>query len=77
MKTLKRENNVLKVTTSNDCIRLRDCFLTIRDKYDKFMDRDEVGGPNDAYEALGLKIIKVSDIWYNQKFPVFCFVLTG
>lgn len=50
------------VTISNDCIRLRDCFLNIRDKYDKFMDRDEVGGPNDAYEALGVKIIRVSDV---------------
>lgn len=51
------------MTISNDCIRLRDCFLNIRDKYDKFMDRDEVGGPNDAYEALGVKIIRVSDVW--------------
>jgi len=49
------------VTTSNDCIRLRDCILHIRDKYDTFMDKDEIGGPNDVYESIGNKIIRVSD----------------
>lgn len=52
------------VTMSNDCFRLKSCFLNIRDKYDKFMDRDEIGGPNDAYEGLANKILRVSDLWY-------------
>jgi hypothetical protein len=62
---LLKENYIVRmVTTSNDCIRLRDCFLNIRDKYDKFMDRDEIGGPNDVYLSLGEKMLTVSDIWY-------------
>ena len=34
----------------------------MRNKYDKFMDKDEVGGPNDNYEILGNKILNVSDL---------------
>jgi hypothetical protein len=29
------------------------------------MDKDEVGGPNDLYEKLGVKISNVSAIWYK------------
>ena len=29
------------------------------------MDKDEVGGPNDLYEKLGVKISNVSAIWYE------------
>lgn len=28
------------------------------------MDKDEIGGPNDIYESLGVKVMAVSDIWY-------------
>ena len=58
------------MTTSNDCIRLKECFLNIRNKYDKFMDKDEVGGPNDQYEKLGVKIANVSAIWYAHTFKI-------
>ena len=51
------------MTTSNDCYRLKECFLNIRNKYDKFMDKDEVGGPNDQYEKVGAKMIRVGDLW--------------
>ena len=60
---LQNNFTVRMVTISNDCIRLRECFLNIRNKYDKFMDKDEVGGPNDLYEKLGVKISNVSAIW--------------
>ncbi len=53
-----------KVSTSNDCIRLKEYFLNIRNKYDKFIDSDEIGGPNDQYEILGARIASVSEIWY-------------
>ncbi|CAF0747598.1 unnamed protein product [Brachionus calyciflorus] len=53
---------VRMITTSNDCIRLRNYFISIRDRYDTFMDKDEVGGPNDVYELLGAKTIAISDL---------------
>lgn len=57
---LKNCFTVRMVSTSNDCIRLKNDFLNIRDKYDKQIDLDEIGGPNDQYELLGSKIIQVS-----------------
>ena len=60
---LKNNFLIRMITTSNDCLRMRDCFINIRNKYDKFMDKDEMGGPNDQYVKLGVKIIKVSDLW--------------
>lgn len=58
---LKNSFTVRMVSTSNDCLRLKNDFLNIRNKYDKFIDKDEIGGPNDQYEILGSKIEKVSD----------------
>ena len=60
---LKNAFSIRMVTTSNDCYRLRECFLNIRDKYDKYLDKDEVGGPNDPYETLGTRIKQVSEHW--------------
>ena len=51
------------VACSNDAMRLRECFLDIRDRFDTFMDKDEVGGPNDQYKALGNKLAKVAQVW--------------
>lgn len=59
---LKNSFTVRMVSTSNDCIRLKNDFLNMRNKYDKFIDKDEIGGPNDQYEILGSKITKVSSL---------------
>lgn len=59
---LKNSFTVRMVSTSNDCLRLKNDFLNIRNKYDKFIDKDEIGGPNDQYEILGSKIYKVSNL---------------
>lgn len=59
---LKNSFTVRMVSTSNDCLRLKNDFLNIRNKYDKFMDDDEIGGPNDQYEILGANIFKVSEL---------------
>lgn len=59
---LKNSFTVRMVSTSNDCLRLKNDFLNIRNKYDKFMEQDEIGGPNDQYEILGTKINKVSEL---------------
>ena len=59
---LKNNFLVRQITISNDCLRLKECLLNIRNKYDKFMDKDEVGGPNDLYENLGVKISQVSSL---------------
>ena len=60
---LKNGFIVRMVTTSNDCIRLKECFIGIRNRYDKFIDKDEIGGPNDQYEKLGARVETVSDAW--------------
>jgi len=59
---LKNMFTVRMVSSSNDCLRLKNDFLNIRNKYDKFMDDDEIGGPNDQYEVLGTMIFRVSDL---------------
>lgn len=60
---LKNNFIVRMITTSNDCVRLKESFLSIRDRYDKFMDSDEKGGPNDQYTLLGVSVIRISDLW--------------
>jgi hypothetical protein len=57
---LQNNFTIRMITISNDCIRLKDAILNVRNKYDKYMDKDEVGGPNDLYETMGVKISQVS-----------------
>ena len=60
---LKNNFIIRMITISNDCARLREYFLNIRDRYDKFMDSDEKNGPNDQYARLGDKIMLIADNW--------------
>lgn len=61
--TLLQNNFTIRmITISNDCIRLKETFLNVRNTYDRYMDRDEVGGPNDLYETMGVKISQVSSM---------------
>lgn len=60
--TILKNNFIIRmVTTSNDCVRLKESFVSIRNRYDKFMDKDEISGPNDQYERLGHKIMQIAD----------------
>lgn len=44
-------------------MRLVDCCLNIRDRYDKFIDNDDIGGPNDVYKLLVQKIFDILNYW--------------
>lgn len=37
--------------------------INIREKFDKFIDKDEVGGPNDNYKRLANEFGNVASIW--------------
>jgi exocyst complex component 3 len=58
---LKNNFTIRMVATSNDCFRLKDYFLYMRDKYDKTIDDDDIGTMNDQYHMLGNKIMKVGE----------------
>ncbi|RNA29859.1 exocyst complex component 3 [Brachionus plicatilis] len=50
------------IASSNDCLRLKSSILELRDRFDTFMDKDEIGGPNDKYELLGSKMTSLSEL---------------
>ena len=60
---LKYSFTTRMVTTANDCLSMKVGFLNLRDKFDKFIDKDEVGGPNDQYQLLGAKTDAVAELW--------------
>ncbi len=41
-----------------------DNIISTRTKFDKFIDKDEIGGPNDHYQNLSYKLANLASIWY-------------
>ena len=42
---------------------MADNIINTRNKFDKFIDKDEIGGPNDHYQNLSYKLANLASIW--------------
>jgi hypothetical protein len=42
---------------------MRDKFLSYRGEYDKLIDKDEIGGPNDEYQQIANRFTTLSYQW--------------
>ena len=43
-----------------------DNVINVRTTYDKFIDKDEIGGPNDSYQNLSIKFGNIASTWQAQ-----------